>query len=368
MENKNEPKVITLKYSLSILFLLFCLSSFSQTTFVVWQGFEHRWTYNHRLNRLGDYVSQSSDSTNTNAEITHASATGLGKDSAYFTSRYAIVESNAISFFAGKETFELKGNEGQKIELKKNILFTPNKNLQQKDIYTSILNGFDIVSVDDADKPQSLQIDISEPIYDTHANKIHFTITAALNVDCKSLECPFFNNTFNYQLDVHYLILGGNKNELDTQTISYENKLKWNTKAEIKPILYNKSIPINSDFKNGFLAYKSISIALDQEHHYLAYENSIQSTTIKNNQVNLSMYLFFSNWSSAMKHSVASGGQALFSNKKSGWCILSGHLYFIQFNNGVVTYHSRNGSQFWIGKNKSALDNTAKSTKTILLK
>ena len=89
-------------------FLYFSPLVHAQNTFAVWQGFSHYWTYNHRLNRLGDFIAQSSGEENKACTLMHTAATGLGKDSATFQSRFAIVIAPDISFFAGKINFHLQ--------------------------------------------------------------------------------------------------------------------------------------------------------------------------------------------------------------------------------------------------------------------
>ncbi|HKJ69905.1 MAG TPA: hypothetical protein VKA68_18260 [bacterium] len=61
----------------------------------IWQGFEHHWTYNHRLNRFGDYVYTVSRTDNLNeAFVTHTGATGLGRDTGTSVTNYSLLSSD----------------------------------------------------------------------------------------------------------------------------------------------------------------------------------------------------------------------------------------------------------------------------------
>lgn len=331
----------------------------AQNTFTVWQGFSNYWTYNHRLNRLGDFVQQSSENTNKSCILTHTAATGLGKDSAYFQSNYAIIKCNDISFFAGKEHFDLRGKEGNTCTITKNIEFKPNENLRNKEVYIALLNGFDITAIKDADKLQLLNIQIENPVYDRANNVLKFSIIASLNTDCKSLECDWLHDDFNYILDIHYLMIAGNRNNLSQQEIAYNQKISWDKETEIKSSPIQKTIPLNTGYTNGFLAYKNISIQIDHQQHYLGFENFIDNVNIQNNTLQFTHHLFYNNWTTNMKKSAASGKQAMFAYRSEGWCIQKGVLSFIQLNDADITYKSRNGSMYWQGKNKSALDNAA---------
>lgn len=352
-----------------ILFITIIHKTNAQSTFGVWQGFSNYWTYNHRLNRLGDFISQSSETNKNYCTQTHTAATGLGKDSAYFQSNYAIVESNNISFFAGKINFKLAGKEGNAFTIKKIIKWQPTNNLKDKDIYVAFLNGFDIISTASADKLTLLNINIENPIYNKYSNTLSFSLEATLNTDCKSIECNWIHDVFDYSLDVHYLIIGANKNEISSQEISYYKKTDWDKKTEIQADVTQHSLAFNSDFENGFLAYKNISIQIDHEQHYLGFENKIDPFITNNkNNFDYTMTLFYSNWKNNMKSSPASGKQALFSYRSAGWCVQQGKLNFIQFNKGNVVYQTRKGSMYWQGKNKSAFDSAAENTQIIYYK
>lgn len=356
-----------MKKFICILLFYSVTNLFAQNKFAIWQGFSNYWTYNHRLNRLGDFVSQSPENGNKNWTITHTAATGLGKDSAYFQSNYATIESNDISFFAGKTNFKLREKEGNTITIIKHIKLQPKQNLQDKEIYASILNGFDITAVGDADKLQLLKINIENPIYDKATNTLDFTIEVSLNTDCKSLECSWFHDVFDYELDVHYLIIGGNKNDISLQEIPYNKKIRWDKNIEIQTATMQKEIAIDSSFSNGFLAYKSISIQIDHQQHYLGFENNIDNISINNtsNIFHYSMNLFYSNWKEKMKQSPASGKQSLFAYRSDGWCVQQGELNFIQLKNGTINYQKRKNSLYWEGKNKSAFDKAAEDKQTI---
>lgn len=341
---------------------------FAQHTFTVWQGFSNYWTYNHRLNRLGDYVAQSSENNNNYATITHTAATGLGKDSTYFQSNYAIINTNDIAYFAGKIDFKLSGKEGNSCTIKKHIKLQPSQQLQNNDNYISVLNGFDIIAIDDADKLQQLKINIENPSYNKNTNNLEFIIEASLNTDCKSLECSWFHDVFDYHLEVHYLILAYNKEYVTSQKIPYYNKITWNKETEIKATSTSNKIAITPTFTTGFLAYKSINILIDHEQHYLGFENNINSVFTTNDTLHYDMNLFYSNWKSNMKQSPASGKQALFAYRSAGWCVQQGELNFIQLKQGNIIYQQSKGNLFWQGKNKSALDDAAKHTNIIYYK
>jgi hypothetical protein len=199
METSKQEEIRSLLY-----ILLFFLQAniYAGTSFCVWQGFTHSWTYNHRMNRLGDYIEQSGTSINT-AISAHAAATGLGKDSAYFSTSYAIAAAPELNFYAGKTTFHFNGIEGREYESKKIIEYHPINGLQENEVYTAVLNGFDIISIRDADKLQRFSVSIDDPVYDSTKNLLTVIIHTTFSANCRSLECPMLSDSLNYIVDVH---------------------------------------------------------------------------------------------------------------------------------------------------------------------
>jgi hypothetical protein len=340
----------------------------AQNNIAIWQGFEHHWTYNHRLNRLGDYITQNNNGSEFVSN--HTGATGLGKDSAYFNSYFATITNTDLAYFVGKINIPLSGKQGNIIQLKKKIKITQSSNLLNLKNYVAILNGFDITADESADKLQLFTINLGEPNFDKNDQCVYFTIEVILNVDCKSLECSVFNKKFSYNLDIHYLILGGQDHQLNNELISYDKITSWSKENPSQPKCNLETMSINTAYNNGIVAYKSFTILLSKELHYLSYANTIESFNYDKTkqEAKYSMNLFFSNWQEGMKQSVASGGQAKFANKRAGWCIINGDLNFIQFNKGETAFNKRTGASFWIGKNKPANSNQAVNTESYLFK
>src|ERR1019366_7252669 len=73
----------------------------------IWRGFQHQWTYNHRCNRLGDYVQLNSG---TPVSV-HTSGTGSGSDSTYYKSYYTYVASPDVVFKEGEVNIKIKAKE-----------------------------------------------------------------------------------------------------------------------------------------------------------------------------------------------------------------------------------------------------------------
>jgi len=343
----------TTKHILIVLLSMVSVQVYAQPAFALWQGFSNKWTYNHRVNRIGDYISHATAADATAVSV-HTAATGLGKDSAYFTSYYATVEAANIDYFTGKTSFELTAKEGKAHTVIKNIVLRPDSTMQTKERYVALLNGFDLLSLEDADKLSAFSVSISQPVYDNEKNELRFTIEARLKMDCSSIECSWLHHAFKYSLDIYYLILAGDSDAIAAKAMDYSRDIKWNTETETQPVPLEKSVSTVAGFNSGIFGYQQFSLQLDDEHHFADYENAITGTML--NPVNLSatcmMQLYFSNWKANMRKSAASGGQSFFAYAKKGSAVLSGKLQFVQFN-GKVSYAKHDGALFWQGKNKS---------------
>ncbi len=81
---------------------------------VLWRGFTHEWSYNHRLNRLGSYIENPLDFTGFpfTATLCHTSATGLGPDVGTFSGYYSYLAANGVSIQTGKKEIRFSGNLG----------------------------------------------------------------------------------------------------------------------------------------------------------------------------------------------------------------------------------------------------------------
>ena len=140
---------------------------------LIWRGFQHDWTYNHRCNRLGDFVQYNGG----HPTATHTSATGLGTDSTVFSSYYSFVASPHVSFKEGKESIVIRTDENTPDEHSIFVSFPAPSWLKNKAHYTTFLNGFDLRSEAGANKIQHLKITIENAIYDLASDQIKFKIS-----------------------------------------------------------------------------------------------------------------------------------------------------------------------------------------------
>lgn len=324
-----------------------------ERAFAIWQGFEHKWMYNHRLNRLGDYIAQGESGPLPQPyHSVHTGATGLGKDTAVFRSCFAEVKTRGIEVFAGAETLPLSGRQGDLFQIRRK-LFIIDAALAKKPRLTVVFNGFDLLSESGADKLQLLNVQFSDPVRRNQSDTIELEIEAAIVVDCRSFECNRFNKQFDYKLRLRYLVLGATDGQMHVTPAEYNESVIWTRQQTTPESARLRQIQGNAGFKQGIVAYKNIFIVLNHDHWILSFANALTRSDYDapTGRMQLRHITYIRQWEPGMKDVSA---QSAFSEKRPGWGMLQGSLQLLQFREGSVSYFERIGYIGWGGNNVKA--------------
>jgi hypothetical protein len=156
---------------------------------LLWQGYKHRWDYNHRVKRFGSYVHHVTDHGGPRkAIIGHTGASGWGDDELKFVDYYTHVEkAEGVWFQTGYWDVEIDCTRLQHNRFETTFTAPLDKTLRGLDDYAVVLNGFDLRAVTVADKLMDLDLEITDASPDE--SSISFTIRGHLQFDCRSLEC-----------------------------------------------------------------------------------------------------------------------------------------------------------------------------------
>lgn len=164
-----------------------------QTTAAIWQGFQHAWEYNHRLNRFGSYVDV--DSTDGRAEVTvgHTAASGTGGDTAHFTEFVTPVMAANVGVQTGRGETEVECMRGVTTTFRIKVDdLTLDPALVGKGTYAVVLNGFDLIAEHHADKLIAFDLEITDPVVYAGGTKVRFEILGTLRFDCRTAECQLW--------------------------------------------------------------------------------------------------------------------------------------------------------------------------------
>ena len=157
---------------------------------VLWQGFRHRWQYNHRVKRIGSYVEHLPHSDRScDAQVVHTAASGTGPDRADITELFTKVSARGVSFQSGVSEIQVRTVEDELADFNTRLEVTLDSELVNKTDYTVVLNGFDLYTDRDADKLMTLVLEVTDPQRDASSPTLVFNIKGAFRVDCSSAEC-----------------------------------------------------------------------------------------------------------------------------------------------------------------------------------
>src|SRR3712207_798464 len=108
---------------------------------VLWQGFHHGWTYNHRLNRIGDWIVQTpSTDGELDARVKHSAASGSGEDEAAWKSFYTVLQSGTVRFHpVDVERIHLGGEEEEDQAFAKEVRVKLPAEMRDREVYAVLL-------------------------------------------------------------------------------------------------------------------------------------------------------------------------------------------------------------------------------------
>jgi hypothetical protein len=159
---------------------------------LIWQGFHHAWTYNHRLNRLGSYVLQPQALPGCDQPLAvHTAASGTGGDSADFA-EYAtwIANAEGVAFQAGMAEVVVECQRGDPEPFVIRVEDLPlAPELRDRDVMTVVINGFDLIASEHAEKLLTLDLEVNDPVVVDGGEQARFQIFGNLCLDCRSSEC-----------------------------------------------------------------------------------------------------------------------------------------------------------------------------------
>lgn len=363
-------KILTIYFNTFFFLLLFFAASevsaqIDSNYTVIWRGFEHSWTYNHRINRLGNFV----EKKDKQFVSTHVSASGLGADSTNYKSHYSYVQADSTSFYTGVSHIKLYGKEKQLLTKTIEVVVPAPKHMKNKEQYITLLNGFDLKAIDRADKIQLLRLAVEDATYAPAINEIRFLLKVALVVNCQSMECSRFNQKTTYDLKVYYQIAAADNRHMAATSKMITKNYPWGRKDEQnhppeKANIIGKKI---IDYENAAVGIKSLAITLNTAHWTVQYSNVVTplAYTSATSRLEFSTDLFFKEWQQGMKKLSAKPKHSAFSSKKKGWCVLDMGVVLLQFKHAKIKHEKHTGGMYWEGFNASSADPKATSQKKL---
>lgn len=317
----------------------------------VWRGLRHSWTYNHRCNRMGDYVIQKGDSF----FAVHTSATGKGADSTFYNSYYSLVESPDLWFHQGSESCEMFGMEGALLDETSEVMIPIPDGVKVNSFMTAMINGFDIESLAKADKLQMLQISVEKPEVLPEQRKIRLLIKVSMVDNCQTMECEGFNNKTGYSITIHYLVVCGDKQAVSENQDFSNRSSTWDKKIINGALNETRVIQGAStgQFSTSLIGIQSFGFSLNKAHWLVEFDNNIQPHEYKpsDGTYTYDIEQSFVEWEEGMKKFSAVPEQSRYALKQKGWITMDMDIVFLQFKNAKVSHGEVEGTMFWEGRN-----------------
>ena len=329
---------------------------------LIWRGMEHQWTYNHRANRLGNYVSMSGG-----PKAIHSSATGLGSDSTFFTSYYSLVTSPDIYFKEVPVKIQLNGKEGALLTKLEEIYVSADPWMRDHDNYKAVINGFEMISLSKADQLQLFRFLVEDVVYSPASEELKVKAHFNLVTNCRTIECPVFSNKTAYSLTLHLLIIAYDDSDAHFVDAYTARNYVWDEQIEIDNLSQQVVVVGQSGdvYPQATLGITGLGIVLDEEHWLLEMDNYIIP-----NYYDAATGLFVSDanmkyveWKKGMQQFAVSPFKAKFAKRRSGYALLDMNVSMIQFKNAFVKHGKSKGSSFWKGWNK---DPSSTASETIV--
>lgn len=331
---------------------------------LIWRGFEHKWTYNHRINRIGSLVSMRQDS----GYCIHYSATGLGSDSTFATTYYTYVEAPSVCFKETEIKILVNGNEGDLLTKTENVYLDLDEWMQNKTHYDILVNGFEVKSMIKSDQLQLLQFLVEDPEYSKETKQIYLTTNFNLVTNCRTLECELFKDQTAYELTLHLLILGFDEDAAEVRNSYTTRNYAWDTSVEVEDL--SKKLTIlgqKNQYPSACMGIKGLGIVLNEEHWLLQVNNYITPLAYnpKNGQMSSYINMKVVAWNNGMENFSVAPFKAEFAKRKSGFAMLNTNPSLIQFANAKIKHGQTSTSLYWKGRNKSSESPEAESIKNI---
>lgn len=326
---------------------------------LIWRGMQHQWTYNHRANRLGNYVSMENG-----GQAVHTSATGIGSDSTFYSSHFTYVESPNIYFKEVPITIQVNGKEGALLTKVEEVYIPVEPWMRNRKSYEALINGFEIKSILKADQLQLFRFLVDDVTYSKESDEIKLKAHFNLVTNCRTIECPVFSNKTAYELTIHVLIMAFDEDAANLVDAYTARNYVWDDKIEIG----NKSQEVialgekDRKYPKATVGIRGLGIILDEEHWLLEMNNYVipnyydPETGILISDANLK----YVEWKKGMQQFAVSPFKAKFAKRRSGYALLDMNLAMIQFKNANIKQGKSSGTSFWKGWNKDAASDAAK--------
>jgi PKD repeat protein len=369
----------------------------SRDTTVLWRGFRHVWSYNHRFNRFGSWVDvQACGEDLCDYVVGHSGASGSGTDKAAVRDAYTELSAENVDFYTdtvklsveGTEKDPKNGGSDDVIAVEQTVKLDPGRQIDDHERYAVVLNGFDMEKENGA----SAKV-VDFRVWTTRVRReegdLVFTVEADVLLDCDSVECNGAGGKavqdVDYDLSVDYLVIGGDASAFAaTRTDPIDNTYSWepcynnkvenpfsdveedddwagntfpgnrmncerSTERELHADDFERQRSIRSagEYGVGTVGIKSLSVNLDSESHFTQYD-TVVGGEYRGSGYGVHALPFFKEWSTRP----GQYGDARFSYGFRGEASVSVTPVLLEFRRACKRSFVNGGGLRWPGGGK----------------
>ncbi len=355
--------------------------------FVIWQGFEHAWAYNHRWNRFGNWIEPLDDCATARCfGAAHSAASGSGADTATFHSELAQVTAPGVGFTQATGEFTLSDvfpqeapwTHVQTVRIPLADLPTDQAQaLRDRSSLIGVLNGWDLYAESDiqAAKPIDFALEVDEPRYLPDGDVIEVRWRALLRMGCSTEECRGMP-AFSYRIKAQLAVLAWDDELTVSARERFAHKYTWDAPASDmgngnNPTAQELELaPIDATFPRVFpdgaalAAIQRVTLHLyhwkegmdNADQHMLEWQSRVGAPQADGS---LPLNLTFKNWDRDMN------SYQPFSYEEVGAASMSAGLVLIELpDGGAVERTTWNGYHSWPGEDRSAADDNEAVTRS----
>lgn len=305
---------------------------------VLWNGFHHRWTYNHRINRSGDGWTASCEGGDCSARWFHAAASGSGADRATFDGAATVLTGEGVYALEGEATLWLDGREGESLTDRACVQLpqgTPDG--------PAVLRGYDLDAVEAADSLWELELSVERA-------DDWVCAVGRVKMACRTPECGTEALT-TYRLRIPWSVVVGPELAVHTASVTQDHSWKADDlRDEPDPAGHRltRSLPADPDRPHA-IGLSAVSVALEGPLHTRGLDLALTPTGRDGDQAGLDLDLFYVQWGPV---EMAPLTVAQFAH--AGRAVLRADLVGIQPAAGCVEHVTAEGELYWPGKQADA--------------
>jgi hypothetical protein len=303
---------------------------------LVWQGFTHAWTTNHRVNALGDtIVPIACDTEGCEAELGHTAASGSGSDTATFTSGYAAVFSPDVEFRHGWSECTVQHVSGEGLPFACEM--DAQAEIEPGETAVALLEGFEIESMVDPDKLERLAIDLGPVTVED--DRARFDVDVETTLDCDSLECDGadkLNTDQSYVITVRWVVVSGDLASLDLRS---REDYAWDATTELEAEDFRRSSTVPAEGP-AFVGIRGFSVRLDDEHHLAELYLRAEQDEMAQGELPVTTTGLFKQWNATTLDNPLS-------YTDSGLASFRFDTTVVELGSGCVVTGERAGTQTW---------------------